>query len=161
MKKTLVLLTALSVLAFGAGKCGHDAGKCGAGKCGSSKGQMVKKKAYKPSKPFLIMGKIPHYTGTVKLFWDDEDFALSADQKKKLLVVRKDTMSGVKPLGQKINKLENEIADAILGGASAKSLKAKVSKVAALKAEATQIQLDCVYNTQKILNKDQLEMIAD
>ena len=160
MKKVVLLLTTLSVLAFAGGKCGHDAGKCGAGKCGAQKSQ-VAKKAPKPSKPFLIMGKLPHYTGLVKLFWDDEDFALTPDQKKKLMVVRKDTMSGVKPLGKQINRLENEVVHAVLNGKSPKSLQAKVDKIAALKAKATQIHLACIYNTQNILTKAQLELIAD
>ena len=121
--------------------------------------QKTQKKGAKKGKPFLINGQLPHLTGTVKILWDDEDLALSADQKKKLLVVRKNTMSGIKTLKQEIFPLEQEIVKASLSGASSSSLETKVNKLASLRAKATMIHLKCIYETKQILNKAQLEIV--
>ncbi len=111
------------------------------------------------TKPFLIQGKLPHLTAMVKVLWDDEDLALSDDQKSKLAKVGKDTMTNAKALGKKINKIEAEIVKASNEGSEPESLKTKVSKLASLRAEATMIHLDCIYNTRTILTKDQLYIL--
>jgi hypothetical protein len=113
----------------------------------------------KKSKPFLIQERLPHLTGTVKIIWDDKDLALTNEQKKKLMVVRKDTMMGAKSLNKKIIALENEIVKASQDGALPESLKNKVSALAALRAEATMVHLACIYNTRKILTKQQLSIV--
>ena len=111
------------------------------------------------AKPFLIQGKLPHLSGTVKMFWDDKDFALTDEQKTKLIEVRKYTMKNAKALGKQINKLEAEVVQESNNGAEPKLLKAKVSKLASLRARATMIHLNCIYNTRKILTEDQLYIL--
>ena len=111
------------------------------------------------AKPFLIADKLPHLTGMVKILWDDEDLALTAKQKEALLVVKKATMTGAKALAKKIYALEDEVVKASEDGAKPETLKAKVDEIAALRAKATMIHLDCIYNTRSILTKEQLEVI--
>ena len=113
----------------------------------------------KSAKPFLIQGKLPHLTGMVKILWDDEDLALTADQQKKLIEVRKSTMSRAKALGKQVNALESKIVEASQKGATPKSLKADVEKLAALRAQATMVHLECIYNTREILSDEQLYVL--
>jgi len=148
MKKTLLVLLALSISLFANG-ANH---KCGAGKCGA---QMTKQTPKKKGKPFLIQGQLPHLTGLVKMLWDDEDLALSADQKKQLLIIRKNTMTQAKALGKKINALESEIVKKALDGAVPSTLEAKVKELALLRAEATMVHLRCIFDTRKILTDEQ------
>lgn len=110
-------------------------------------------------KPFLIQGKLPHLTMMVKVLWDDADLALSDAQKKKLLQVKKETMSGAKSLAKQINPLEAKIVQASFDGATPASLQADVRKLANLRAEATMIHLKCIYNTRAILTQDQLDLV--
>jgi len=113
----------------------------------------------KPGKPFLIQGKLPHLTGMVKILWDDEDLALTADQQKKLMKVRKSTMTRAKALGKQVNALESKIVEASEKGATPESLKAEVSKLASLRAQATMVHLECIFNTRKILSAEQLYVL--
>jgi len=113
----------------------------------------------KPSKPFLIQGKLPHLTMMVKMMWDDADVALTPKQKEKLLVIRKETISGAKTLNKKIIPLEREIVDGSFNGLDPKLLAQKVKELAQLRADATIVQLKCIYNTRKILTQDQLDII--
>ena len=110
-------------------------------------------------KPFLIQGKLPHLTGMVKVLWDDEDLALSTKQKAKLLEVRKYTMKNAKALGKQIHKLESEIVEKSNDNVEPKFLKDKVSKLASLRAEATMVHLNCIFNTRDILTEDQLYIL--
>ena len=111
------------------------------------------------SKPFLIQGKLPHLTGMVKIMWDDEDLALSDEQKKKLLLVRKNTMKNAKALGKEVNALEAEIVKASNDGATPASLKERVSKLASLRAAATMVHLSCIFDTRAVLNDDQVYLL--
>jgi hypothetical protein len=115
--------------------------------------------AGKQSKPFLILGKLPHLTGMVKILWDDEDLALSKEQKTKLIEVRKYTMTNAKALGKEINALEAEIVKRSDAGNKPADLQKSVSKLASLRAKATMVHLDCIYNTREILSKDQLYIL--
>lgn len=110
-------------------------------------------------KPFLILGKLPHLTGMVKILWDDEDLALTKEQKTKLIEVRKYTMTNAKALGKEINALETEIVTRSNAGDKPADLKKSVSKLASLRAKATMVHLDCIYNTREILSKDQLYIL--
>ena len=112
-----------------------------------------------PKKPFLIQGELPHLTGMVHILWDDEDLALTADQKTKLAVVKKDTMTKAKSLGKIINALEAKIVKASEDGAKPETLKDSVSRLASLRAEATMVHLHCIYNTRHILTQDQLDIV--
>jgi len=111
------------------------------------------------TKPFLIQGKLPHLTMMVKMMWDDQDLALTKSQKKKLLKIRKETISGAKKLNQEIMTLENKIVQASNSGANPASLKKDVFKLANLRAQATMLHLECIYNTRKVLTQDQLDIL--
>jgi hypothetical protein len=113
----------------------------------------------KKSKPFLIQGKLPHLTMMVKKMWDDKDVALTSKQKKELIVVRKETLHAVKALKKKITLLENEIVKASFADKKPQTLQKKVEHLAQLRADATMVHLRCIYQTRKILTKDQLDMI--
>jgi hypothetical protein len=110
-------------------------------------------------KPFLIQGELPHLTMMVKVFWDDEDVALTSKQKEKLMKIRLETIGGAKALAKEINPLESSIVKRSNEGASPESLKADVTELANLRAKATMIHLQCIYNTRAILSKEQLEII--
>lgn len=93
------------------------------------------------------------------MLWNDTDLALTKAQKEKLLVVRKDTLTAVKSLKTKIMKLENEVVTESNNGTKPASLKNMVKKIASLRVEATMVHLKCIYNTRKILSKDQLDIL--
>ncbi len=109
------------------------------------------------SKPFLILGKMPHLTKLVKQNWDT--LGLSNEQKEKLMQIKNETMSTVKSLQPKIIKLENEVAKAAINGTKPDALKEKVDEIAKLKAEATMAHIKCIYNTKKVLTPKQLAKI--
>lgn len=111
------------------------------------------------SKPFLIQGKLPHLTMIVKMMWDDKDLALTKEQKQKLLKIRKTTISGVQKLQKEIMALESKIVQASNNGANPASLKKDVYKLANLRAKATMIHLQCIFNTRKVLTQDQRDIL--
>ena len=141
MKKTLLSLLAATLLFTGSATV------------------LSANQANKFEKPFLIQGKLPHLTMMVKMLWNDTDLALTKAQKEKLLVVRKDTLTAVKSLKTKIMKLENEVVTESNNGTKPASLKNMVKKIASLRVEATMVHLKCIYNTRKILSKDQLDIL--
>ena len=111
--------------------------------------------------PFLITGKIPHLTKLLMQQWDNSELNLSAEQKTKLLVVRKETLTGVRKLGPEIGSLEEQVVDGTLDGKTPDELSSLVDTIAILKAEATMIQLQCVYTTSEILDQQQLDFLMD
>ncbi len=112
------------------------------------------------AKPFLIQGKLPHLSGMVKMLWDDKDFALTDEQKAKLIEVRKYTMKNAKALGKQIHKLEAEIVDESNdNNTQPKLLKDRVNTLASLRAKATMVHLKCIYDTRDILTEDQLYIL--
>jgi len=113
----------------------------------------------KQSKPFLIQGKLPHLTMMVKKMWDDKDLALTPKQKTALLKIRKATLGAVIPLKKKVNALETKIVNAAKSGANPADLKKDVFELAKLRAEATMVHLQCIYDTKKVLTKDQLDIL--
>jgi len=110
-------------------------------------------------KPFLIHGKLPHLTGTIMQLWDDEDLALTPDQKTKLKQIRLKTVNGLATLKGEVFPLENEIVKASINGTNPQDLEEDVEKLAELRAEATIIHLNCIYDTKNILTKKQLQLI--
>lgn len=109
--------------------------------------------------PFLITGIMPHYTKDIKIHWDNVELALDEAQKEKLLVVRKDTMTGVMSLKKKIGPLEKKVASEIKVGETPEKLMPLVEKIANLKSNATKFHLACLYRTQNILTKKQLDIL--
>jgi hypothetical protein len=116
-------------------------------------------KQQKQTKPFLIQGKLPHLTMMIKQMWDDEDLALTKEQKAKLLKIRKTTIGALKKLKPQVAQLEAEIVAAAQAGENPKKLQAKIEQLAKLKAEATMVHLQCIYNTRKILTQDQRDIL--
>lgn len=110
-------------------------------------------------KPFLIHGQLPHLTGVIMQLWDDEDLALTPEQKTKLKEIRLRTIGGLSTLKGEVFPLEAEIVKASTDGATPESLEEKVEKLAELRAEATMLHIKCLYETRKILNKKQLQLI--
>ncbi len=163
MKKiVLSSIAALSLLMVSAQAEGMM--KCGAGKCGGAMKQGMMKKAKKMHKkrmnsPFLIKHGLPHLTKMVAKSWDDPKLALTADQKAKLMEVRKTTMSGVKKLKPEVMKLRKEIIAAVMSGTKPADLKAKVDKLASLEAEATMVHLKCIDSTKAVLTKAQYDYL--
>ena len=113
-----------------------------------------------PGSPFLITGKMPHYTGILKANWEDSKLNLTQEQKTKLLEVRKNTLNAVFALKKKLAPLEQEVAQKILSGSTPKELSAIVNKIAQYKVEATTAHLQCIYDTQEILTKEQLNLLG-
>ena len=111
------------------------------------------------SSPFLITGKLPHLTKLLKQQWDNAELHLSAEQKSKLLVVRKETISSVKKLGQEITALEKQVVDGVLGGKPPEALHSLIQEIEKLKGKATMVHLRCIHTTQMILNRQQLDLL--
>ncbi|EDZ62731.1 hypothetical protein SMGD1_2825 [Sulfurimonas gotlandica GD1] len=110
-------------------------------------------------KPFLIHGQLPHITGTIMQLWDDEDLALSLEQKTKLKEIRIRTVGGLATIKGEVFPLEAEIVKASSNGANPDSLEDSLQKLAELRAEATMLHLRCLYDTRNILTKKQLQLI--
>jgi len=113
----------------------------------------------KTTKPFLIQGKLPHLTMMVKILWNDEDLALTKEQKKELLIIRKHTMSSAKKLNLQIVSLENQVIKGSKEGVKPERLRNFVYEIAQLRAEATIVHLECIYNTRRLLSEDQLYIL--
>jgi len=111
--------------------------------------------------PFLIMGKMPHYTGILKANWENDKLNLTKEQKTKLLQVRKNTLKIVFGVKKKLAPLEKEVANKIIAGSTPKELLAIVNKIAEYKVQATTAHLQCIYDTQKILTKKQLDLLNE
>ena len=110
--------------------------------------------------PFLMnIDALPHLTKMLMQNWDKEALNLSKEQKEKLLVVRKETMTGVKKIKKALKPLQEEIMDLMYDGAELKVLQPKVDEVAKLKAQASMIHLKCLKDSIAVLNDEQLEYI--
>ncbi|WP_309497877.1 hypothetical protein [Sulfurovum sp.] len=110
--------------------------------------------------PFLINSDaLPHMTKVLIENWDKGTLALSAEQKEKLLLVRKETMTGVKNIKKQVKVLESEIIETVVDGEDVKSVNSKIDEVAKLKAEATKAHLKCIVDTIEILNDEQMELL--
>jgi len=117
--------------------------------------------AQEQTPPFLIMGKIPHLTGLVKLFWDDEELKLSQQQQVKLLKIRKNTMSQVGMIKKSLLPLEKAVASKILSGSKPEALTQMLQEIATLKVKASQVHLECVYATKKVLSQSQVDFLLE
>jgi len=110
--------------------------------------------------PFLINQEgLPHMTKILLQNWDKATLGLSGEQKEKLLVVRKETMSGVMKIKKQVKVLEADIIEALVDSEDPKSVHAKVDEVAKLKGEATKVHLKCISDTVGILSDEQMEFL--
>jgi len=151
-KLTLSAITALSLLSISAVAQGMGNGMMQQANMPQKQKMMKKKK----NSPFLIKRGLPHMTKLLMMNWDDPKLALTPEQKEKLMVVRKETIGGVRQIKPEVNRLRKEIVQAIKSGAKADTLKEKVEKLASLEAEATMIHLRCIENTKAVLSQEQL-----
>ncbi len=109
------------------------------------------------SSPFLINAEyLPHFTKLLIEHWDKAKLGLTDDQKKKLLIVRKETIFGVKKIKKQTSFLEFEISEAMIDRDSVDSVEKQLDELAHLKKEATKIHLKCISDTTSILNDDQV-----
>jgi hypothetical protein len=111
--------------------------------------------------PFLITSELPHLTKLLIQQWDNSELKLTEEQKAQLLVVRKETISGVKGLAPKILPLQKQVVEGIFSGKTPNELNAAVQAISKLKTEATMIHLKCIYDTNKILNQQQLDLLLE
>ena len=110
--------------------------------------------------PFLINSSaLPHMTKVLIENWDKGTLALNDEQKEKLLVVRKETMTAVKAVKKQLKVLEAAIIEAMVDGEDLKSVDGKIDEVAKLKSEATRAHLKCIADTISILSDEQMELL--
>lgn len=110
--------------------------------------------------PFLINSdSLPHMTKLLIQNWDKARLGLSDIQKSQLIVIRKNTVGGIKKIKEKIKELEFEITEAMIDRESVESVEKQVEEVAKLKKEATLIHLKCIADTTAILNDKQVEYL--
>jgi ketosteroid isomerase-like protein len=111
--------------------------------------------------PFLVVGKMPHLTGTIKQHWDDTELALMPGQKAVLLEIRKNTMSAVMGLAEKLDQLESSLAEQAMTATPPDKLAPLVDKISGLKTEATMVHLSCIQDTMEILDDRQLAALLE
>lgn len=111
--------------------------------------------------PFLINKEsLPHLTKLLIKHWDKKALGLSDDQKKKLLVIRNHTIGEVKKTKIKIDTLESEIMEALfMDDESPSNLDHKIAEVAKLKASVTKIHIQCIFDTLKLLEDEQIDFL--
>ncbi len=108
--------------------------------------------------PFLLNGdNFPHLTKILIQNWDK--IGLTKEQQEKLLVIRKETLSGVKAIKQKIAPLEAEVVEMAVDGEDVAKVKPILEQIAKLKVEATLIQYKCLTGSIAILTDDQMEKV--
>lgn len=114
-----------------------------------------------PRMPFLVVGKMPHLTGTLKQHWDDAELALTPDQKEVLLEIRTNTMSAVMGLAEELDQLESSLAEQAMTAIPADTLAPLVDKIGDLKTEATMVHLRCIHDTMEVLDDRQLAALLE
>jgi hypothetical protein len=111
--------------------------------------------------PFLVNKEaLPHMTKLLIKHWDKQALGLSDEQKKKLLVIRHDTIGEVQKAKRKIDALESEMMEALfMDEESPKSLHHKIDEIAKLKASVTKVHIQCIADTLEILDDEQIEYL--
>ena len=110
--------------------------------------------------PFLVNSEgLPHMTKLLVQNWDKSALGLGKEQKEKLLVVRKETISGVQAIKKQLQLLEGEVAEAMIDREDPKSVEENLYKIAKLKVEATKIHLKCIAETTAILSEEQVAFL--
>jgi cytochrome c len=112
------------------------------------------------SSPFLINNEgLPHLTKLLIKHWYKGALGLTPEQKEKLLKIRKETLSAVKPIKEQIKELENEVIEAMIDRESPASVETQLKKIADLKRKATEIHLKCISDTTSVLTDTQIEWL--
>jgi hypothetical protein len=109
--------------------------------------------------PFLISSGLPHMTKLLMQHGDDPELALSEDQKRQLLIVRKTTMQNVKRLSPQIEALESKIKTMTMEGETTQTLFPMIERLSQLKAEITKVHIRCIHDTKSILTQEQTERL--
>jgi len=110
---------------------------------------------------FLInQDALPHLTKILIENWNKEKLGLTSEQKKKLLVVREDTLKRIKRIKKLLKVLEPEIIELTTDEDSKiKEISKKLERISTLKSEATMTQIKCLRESVQILNEKQLELL--
>ena len=112
------------------------------------------------SSPFLVNHEgLPHMTKLLIQNWDKAKLGLSKEQKEKLLVVRKETLSAVKKLKKQLKPLETSVAEAMIDREDPKSIEKTLEQIGKLKLEASKIHLKCIAQTTSILSEEQVAFL--
>lgn len=110
--------------------------------------------------PFLVNSEaLPHMTKLLVQNWDKKALGLTKEQKEKLLVVRKETISGVKGIKKQLQPLEDEVTEAMIDREDPQSVEKTLEKIAKLKLEASKIHLKCIAETTAILSEEQVAVL--
>ncbi len=109
--------------------------------------------------PFLITARLPHLTLLLKQHWNNPQLALTGQQKKQLLRIRRETIGAVTKIKGEIAPLEDRVIQGIRTGKTPEELRPLVRSIADLKTRATMIHLACIEKTRAILNRDQLAFL--
>jgi mono/diheme cytochrome c family protein len=110
--------------------------------------------------PFLINREnLPHFTKLLMQNWDKAKLGLTDEQKRKLLKIRKDTLSAIKAIKFKLQPLEEEVAEAMIDGEDPSSVEKQLREIAKLKLEATRVHLKCISDTTSVLSEEQIEVL--
>ena len=110
--------------------------------------------------PFLMnQEELPHLTKMLMQNWDKAKLGLTNEQKAKLLVVRKETMTGVKKIKKALRVLNADIMEMMVDAEDLAKIQPKVDEVAKLKAAATMIHLKCLKDSIEVLTDEQMEYI--
>ena len=112
------------------------------------------------SSPFLLnQDEFPHLTKMLIQNWDKGTLGLTKEQKEKLLVVRKETLAGVKKIKKALKPLQDEVLDLMYEEEELSKLQPKIEAIAKLKAEGSMIHLKCIKETLAILTDEQQELL--
>lgn len=107
--------------------------------------------------PFLMnQTALPHLTKLLIENWGKGKLGLSKCQKKRLLRIRKETISTIIDIKEQLQPLEADIIEMAIDDEEIELMEIKVNEVAKLKAKATIVQLRCLKNTIEVLTEDQL-----
>ena len=130
------------------------------GQCKQNPSAMKQKKGAQAS-PFLISKGLPHMTKLIKQNWDSPELGLSQEQKEKLLVVRKTTISGIKALKPQIMPLQKKIRQMTMQGADISTLNPLIDELALLKAKITKVHVKCIHDSKNILTQAQVKFLLN
>ncbi len=124
--------------------------------CGTQQARQATPSPKAAPSQFLIASGMPHMTKLLMQQWDDSTLALTPDQKKKLLRVRQQTMQAVKRITPRIRGLQKTIIRKTMAGESPNTLEPMVKKLGQLKAQATNVHVQCIHDTKNILTEKQM-----
>ena len=91
---------------------------------------------------------------------DDPALHLTEKQKSELLAIRKEVIATVQNIGKKVFPLEKQVAKGIFSGKTPDELSGLVQEIAGLRAEATMVQLRCLYSFRNALDQQQLDVLT-